>query len=171
MKTISEKLQRFWTLILLLLPKQSKEQFSSWDKAFMKVALTWSERSKDPSSQVGAVIAKGKDFISPGFNGFAKGVRDLPERLANRDIKYPLTLHAELNAILFAKQDLTGCTIYSTHPPCERCAAVICQSGIKRVVYLEPSEEFKSRWNMMWVKVQFHEAGVTMESMDGRLLH
>lgn len=169
MKTIPENLRRLWTLILLLLPTR-KEKFSSWDIAFMRMAVTWSDRSKDPSSKVGAVIAKGKDFISPGFNGFAKGVLDLPERLQNRDIKYALTLHAELNAILFSKRDLAGTTLYCTHPPCERCAAIICQTGISRVVYVEPSEEFKSRWDLTWTKVQFREANVLLESMDARLL-
>lgn len=169
MKTLSNKLQRLWTLLTLLFSKPD-EKFSSWDKAFMRMAITWSERSKDPSSKVGAVIAKGKDFISPGFNGFAKGVKDLPERLNNRDVKYALTLHAELNAILFAKRDLSGTTLYCTHPPCERCAAVICQSGIKRVVYIEPDAQFKSRWDMTWTKVQFREAGVTLEEINERLL-
>lgn len=153
-------LNRLWKYLTFRQPT-----FTSWDRSFMKMAITWSERSKDPSSQVGAVLARGKDFISPGFNGFASGVRDLPERLNNREVKYALTLHAELNAILFAKQDLTGTTLYVTHPPCERCAAVICQAGVKRVVYLKPSEEFASRWDLKWAKQQFDDVGVVLEEM------
>lgn len=74
-------------------------------------------------------------IISIGFNGFPKGVTD-DERLENRDIKYEMVVHGEINAILFAKQDLSGCTLY-TWPcqSCSRCAGPVIQSGITRHVY------------------------------------
>lgn len=152
-------------MINLLLNLFKRKVSPEWDSSFMQMAVTWSARSKDPSSKVGAVISNGKEFISAGFNGFATSISDLPERLNNREVKYALTLHAEVNAILFAKRDLAGYTIYTTHPPCERCAAIICQSGIKRVVCLAPTPEFAQRWDEVWTKVQFKEAKVSYETM------
>ena len=93
--------------------------------------------SKDPSTKVGAVIVDAKKrVVSTGRNGFAMGIADTPERLNNRELKYKLTIHAERNAIIFAKQDLAKCTIY-TFPlaPCASCASIMIQSGIIRVVF------------------------------------
>lgn len=105
-----------------------------------RLVASW---SKDPSSQVGAVITRGKFVISVGFNGFPQGIADTVERLQNRDIKYPTILHAEINAILSARQDIRGCSIYVTpYMPCPQCAAVVVQSGITRIVYT-PSENEK----------------------------
>ena len=119
---------------------------SKWMKRFFDMAFLVSGWSKDPSGQVGCVIVKGKKRISEGFNGFAQKVHDTDERLNNRGIKYKLTIHAELNAILTAKQDLEGCTLVCTHPPCSTCASVIIQSDISRVIYTKPSDDFLSRW-------------------------
>lgn len=114
-----------------------------WDRRFMDMARLVASWSKDPSSQVGAVITRGKFVISVGFNGFPQGIADTVERLQNRDIKYPTILHAEINAILSARQDIRGCSIYVTpYMPCPQCAAVVVQSGITRIVYT-PSENEK----------------------------
>jgi dCMP deaminase len=78
----------------------------------MELARLVSTWSKDPSTQVGAVITRGKFVVSLGFNGHPKGVADTPERLEIRENKYRTIIHAEINAILTAKQDLEGCTIY-----------------------------------------------------------
>jgi dCMP deaminase len=118
-----------------------------WDIRFLKLAEHISKWSKDPSTQVGAVITNGKRIISTGFNGFSKGVNDTEDRYSNRDFKYPAVIHAEVNAILFAKQDLCDCTIYTyPMPPCARCASMIIQAGIKRIVAISPSNDQLSRW-------------------------
>jgi dCMP deaminase len=124
--------------------------------------------SKDPSTKVGAVIFDPKRrIVSAGYNGFARGVNDTPERLENRDVKYRLVLHAEKNAIMFATAPLEGCTIVVTHPCCAQCAAVIIQSGIKHVVWAKPDDVFVSRWaeDMALTNMQFAEAGVTVEEV------
>jgi len=124
--------------------------------------------SKDPSTKVGAVIFDPKRrIVSAGYNGFARGVNDTPERLENRDVKYRLVLHAEKNAIMFATAPLEGCTIAVTHPCCAQCAAVIIQSGIKHVIWPKPDAAFVSRWaeDMALTNMQFAEAGVTVEEV------
>jgi dCMP deaminase len=117
---------------------------SKWDERFMEMARLVSSWSKDPSSQVGAVIARGKFVVSVGFNGLPQGIADTAERLENREIKYPIILHAEVNAILSARQDIRGCSLYVTpYMPCPQCASMIVQSGIRRIVYTASDHE---RW-------------------------
>lgn len=120
---------------------------TDWDGRFLGLAQHLAGWSKDPSTKVGAVLARGKFIVSPGYNGFPAGVEDSPERLNNREVKYKMVLHAEENAILTAKQDLTGCTMY-TWPlqPCSRCTAKLIQAGVKRIVAPPPSEDHLSRW-------------------------
>lgn len=119
---------------------------TNWPHRFLELAAFISSWSKDPSTKVGAVITKGNRIISTGYNGPPRGIKDLPSRLNNREEKLRITLHAELNAILFAKQDLRDCTIYCTHPPCTQCAAIIIQSGIDEVVFPWMQAEFYKRW-------------------------
>lgn len=111
---------------------------TDWDKRFLELASVVGGWSKDPSTKVGAVIVnENKQIVSMGYNGFPRGVKD-DYRLENRETKYNLIVHAEANAIIHAKESLEGCTIY-TDPfmPCSKCAGLIIQSGIKRVVSLD----------------------------------
>jgi dCMP deaminase len=119
--------------------------------------------SKDPSTQVGAVIFDAKRrIVSAGYNGFARGVNDKDSRLLDRDVKLRLTLHAEKNAILFATAPLEGATIVVTHPCCAQCAAQIIQAGIKHVIWPTPDDAFIKRWldDLALTTAQFREAGV-----------
>ncbi|MEI2419844.1 deaminase, partial [Arthrospira platensis SPKY2] len=125
--------------------------------------------SKDPSSKVGAVIFDDKRrLISAGYNGFARGVVDSVERLSQRDVKYKMTIHAEVNAIMFATVPLGGCTLVVTHPCCAQCAALVIQSGIRHVMWPVPSFEFVSRWSadIALTCEQFAEAGITTHEIE-----
>lgn len=133
-----------------------------WDSRFLGLAAHISAWSKDPSSQVGAVITDGKRIVSLGYNGFAAGVEDHPERLLDRERKLNLTIHAEENAMIFAKRDLSGCIVYVTHPPCPRCASKLIQEAVSRVVFIAPSDDFLSRWaSDLELSVEmYQEAGI-----------
>ncbi|MEW7974528.1 MAG: dCMP deaminase family protein [Candidatus Thiodiazotropha endolucinida] len=139
---------------------------TKWDTRFLGLAAYISAWSKDPSSQVGAVITDGNRIISLGYNGFAAGVEDKQERLGDRDCKLNLTIHAEENAMIFAKRDLTGCTVYVTHPPCPRCASKLIQEEVGRIVYIAPSGDFLSRWadDLKLSSEMYREAGVEVTS-------
>lgn len=141
---------------------------TKWDTRFLGLAAYISAWSKDPSSQVGAVITDGNRIISLGYNGFAAGVEDKPERLIDRDCKLNLTIHAEENAMIFAKRDLSGCTVYVTHPPCPRCASKLIQEEIGRIVYVAPSEDFLSRWagDISLSTEMYREAGVQITQYE-----
>ncbi len=115
-----------------------------WDKRFLGLCEHVSRWSKDPSTKVGAIITKDIKVVSMGYNGLPQQVRDTPEILCDRTAKYKHILHAETNAILTAKTELSGSTIY-TFPflPCTKCASMIVQSGITRVVSIVCRDE---RW-------------------------
>lgn len=142
-----------------------------WDNDFLALATFWAVRkSKDPSTRCGAVIARGKEIVCLGYNGFARGVRDLPERYDDRGLKYQLVVHAELNAITIARQPLDGCTLYTwPFQPCSRCAAVVINARIARVVAPVLPEDKRERWgeDMALAAMQFREAGVSLELVDG----
>ena len=120
-------------------------QQNIWSQRFIKLAEHIATWSKDPSTKVGAIIVdSNKRIISLGFNGYPKKIPD--DDLYNRESKYNKILHAEINAILFAKRDLKNCIIYVTNIPCPQCASAIIQSDIITVITKKPNEDFLSRW-------------------------
>ncbi len=119
-----------------------RKDYISWDEYFMGVASLSAMRSKDETSQVGACIVNEKNrIVGIGYNGFPIGIDDdeLPwEREGDfLDTKYAYVVHAEPNAILNSTVDLANARMYVTLFPCNECAKLIIQSGIKEVIYLE----------------------------------
>jgi len=99
----------------------------------IELAKTIANRSKATRLKVGAVIVDSKNrVLSTGYNGTPYKTDNTCE---SEGVTLPHVLHAELNAILFAKQPLDNSTLYVTHSPCLHCAACIIQSGITKVVY------------------------------------
>jgi len=111
----------------------------SWDRYFMDIAQLAAVRSKDRSTQVGAVLIRDRNIISTGYNGFPRGVNDNLEERHQRPEKYLWTIHAEENAILNAARlgvSTEGATAYVTPlHPCSGCAKALIQSGITEVVF------------------------------------
>lgn len=109
-----------------------------WDEYFMKIAETVATKSKDPSSKMGCVIVDArKRVVSLGYNGMIQNADESKMTLSERPMKYYFAIHSEMNAILFAHQDLTGCTVYNRVATCENCLKYCLQAGIKRFVYKE----------------------------------
>jgi dCMP deaminase len=131
----------------------------SWDDYFMAIAGLSAQRSKDPSTQVGAcIVDPNKKIIGVGYNGFPTGCSDddLPWCRSGDflDVKYPYVCHAELNAILNSGgRNLFDALIYVYLFPCNECAKAIIQSGIKEVIYLSDKyadvKEFKASRRML----------------------
>lgn len=126
---------------------------TKWDTRFLELADLVATWSRDPSTKVGAVIVRpDRTLASTGFNGFAKGCNDADEIYADRDLKLARVIHAEVNAILLASENLKGYTLYSSFvgagPSCDRCSAHIIQAGITRVVHrIDPEpDESAQRW-------------------------
>ena len=133
-----------------------------WMNRFMSLAHEIATWSKDPRTQVGAVIVDSKKrVVGMGYNGFPRGVQDTPARYGNTDptspnSKYKYVVHAEVNAVLNAVRDLEGATLISTLMPCHECAKVICQSGIKWVY----AHRFHSSGKDEVALEMFDEAGI-----------
>ena len=138
---------------------------SKWDARFLELAHLVASWSKDPAKKVGAVIVRGKNLVvSHGYNGPPGGVEDDPT--LDKPTKLRRTIHAETNAILFARGGTVGCTLYVTHHPCGPCAAIIAQAGIARVVIPDGESKLSHRWaadicEADWI---FHQAGVRIET-------
>lgn len=110
----------------------------AWDEYFMKIAETVALKSKDPSSKMGCVIVdKNKRVVSLGYNGMVQGADEAKMTLSERPMKYYFAIHSEMNAVIFAHQDLSGCTVYNRVATCENCLKYCLQAGITRFVYEE----------------------------------
>ena len=108
----------------------------AWDEYFMKLTETVAQKSKDPSSKMGCVIVdKNKRVVSLGYNGMIQNADESKMTLSERPMKYYFAIHSEMNALIFAKQDLTGCTVYNRVATCENCLKYLLQAGISRFVY------------------------------------
>lgn len=107
-----------------------------WLKRFMAMAEMVSTWSKDPSTQVGAVIINdNRVILGTGYNGFARGVADYPYRYADRAVKYPMVIHAEINAVLNSNGSVKNGILFTyPFPCCAPCSALMIQAGIQQVV-------------------------------------
>ncbi len=147
-----------------------RTDYISWDDYFMAVAQLSAHRSKDPGTQVGAcIVNKNKRIIGIGYNGFPAGCSDdeLPWARdgAYLDTKYPYVCHAEMNAITNAanKPDLDGATLYVSLYPCNECAKLIIQVGIKEVVYL--SDKYAHDDKFVAARKVFQMAGISTRQL------
>lgn len=117
-----------------------REDAISWDECLMRMAHVIAQRSKDPSTQAGAVIVDQHNvIIGLGYNGFPRGIDSdaLPWEREGRflDTKYAYICHAEENAVYNANGPVRGCKIYCALFPCNECAKTLIQNGIVEVVY------------------------------------
>ena len=135
----------------------------------MGVSLLAADRSKDPSTQVGAcIVSDDNRILSTGYNGFPQGCSD-DDFPWNRDeslgeTKYNFVVHAELNAILNAGgKSLIGSRIFVSLFPCHECAKAIIQSGVKEVVYL--SDKYNGTVSDNASKRMLQAAGVKLTKM------
>lgn len=139
---------------------------AKWDGRFLGLAREVAGWSRDPSTRVGAVIARpNRTIVALGYNGLPRGVTDHDARLRDRDTKLAMTVHAELNAILTARQSLEGCILYVwPFHPCSACAAAIIQAGIVDVVAPETPEAVAARWgsSLAVTRTMLDEAGVAL---------
>jgi dCMP deaminase len=147
-----------------------RDDYISWEEYFMAVAQLSARRSKDPSTQVGAcIVNKTKRIIGIGYNGFPTGCSDddLPWSREGDllDTKYPYVCHAEMNAITNSanKPDLDGASMYVSLFPCNECAKLIVQVGIKEVVYLE--DKYHDQDIFIAARRIFKMAGVTCRQL------
>jgi len=109
----------------------------TWDEYAINIAITVSQKSKDPWRKVGAVILRSDNSIAGvGYNGYPAGMR---EDWTDRDIRRSFVVHAEQNALRYTRPG-EGVMMAVTTLPCNDCLKAIAAYGIKRVVYKESYE-------------------------------
>ena len=144
----------------------------TWDEYFIALAKLTAMRSKDPSTQVGAcIISADNRILSVGYNGAPNGFDDdnFPwnRQGENLETKYPYVCHAEMNAVLNyrgTRKDFENARIYVDLFPCNECAKIIIQSGIKEVVYL--SNKYKDSENNIASRKLFDSCGIEYHQLD-----
>lgn len=120
----------------------------TYDEMFMHEAHSWGKRSTCLRRNVGAVLARDGVFISQGYNGSPRGFgncidlnvcyRQENNVPSGQRLEKCRAVHAEPNAIINAAKNgksPEGTTIYVTTFPCNICAGLIINSGIKEVVF------------------------------------
>jgi dCMP deaminase len=114
----------------------------NWDTILLNMAEVIAQKSKDPSTKVGAIVVSNDNrAMTCGYNGFPAGACDSVDIWKNREktdnslCKYDLVIHAEMNAIFNAPFSVRGCKLYVTHKPCQECIKNIAGAGIKEVHY------------------------------------
>ena len=151
---------------------KKREGYLAWDEYFMAIAKLSAMRSKDPSTQVGAcIVSNDNRILSIGSNGAPNGFDDdkFPwgREGENLNTKYPYVCHAEMNAILNfrgTKKDLENAKIYVDLFPCNECAKIIIQSGIREVIYL--SNKYADAENNIASRKLFDECGVKYSKIE-----
>lgn len=113
-------------------PKLFKRDFTH-----LRTAQLIARESDAPNFKMGAVIASGKKMLGLGHNNVTK-----THPASNTPYSH---IHAELAAMLNARTDLTGTTLYvfrggkNDRPliskPCKHCQALIAKAGIKTVIF------------------------------------
>lgn len=150
---------------------KKRDNYLTWDEYFMAIAKLSAMRSKDPNTQVGAcIVSKDNRILSIGYNGAPNGFDD--EKFPwgrdgkNLDTKYLYVCHAELNAILNyrgSKKDFENAKLYVDLFPCNECAKIIIQSGIKEVIYL--SNKYSESENNIASRRLFDECNITYKQI------
>lgn len=152
-----------------------KRTIDKWDRFFLRVAREAALMSKDPSSQIGAVIVdSSRRIIATGYNGFPPGIADTPARLNDRDTKLKLVVHAETNALLQAGDRARGCTLYMfgfSSAPCDNCTKHVIASGITRVVGCGTPVPDRWKANLEEAEDTLAEAGVGFKCYDLDLIY
>lgn len=148
-----------------------EEVILAQDEKFMNMAKEAAQNSLDPNTKVGACIVKNGNILSLGFNDIPKGYpsKKFPWARVGKPLetKYLFVCHAELNSITSydgLKEDLEGAVIYVTLFPCNECAKLIIQSGIKEVVY--DCDKYANTDSVIASKMMFDECGIKYRQMS-----
>lgn len=115
---------------------------SKREKSFLSTARFLATKSKSRHRH-GAIVVRSGRVIGTGYN---KDKND-PLSISPEHIKMHCSRHAEISAIRNANNNVRGAVLYVARvnrqgrdrnsKPCERCALVINELKIKKVIYTE----------------------------------
>jgi len=116
-----------------------------WDEYFAKMVEVVKLRSTCKRRQFGAIITFKNQIRGTGYNGAPAGLPHCTDKVCMRDElgiesgtrhEICMAVHAEQNAVLRALEfgEIKGGTLYTNSYPCQICAKLAINAGIKRVV-------------------------------------
>lgn len=151
------------------------------DLQHLAKSLTMAKRSPDPNTKVGAVLTRGSLSVCSAFNTFPDGIATTPERLADREVKNSLMVHAEQAVICKAASwgiKTSACTLYIVAtddtgavwggPPCaSRCLPIVLAAGISEIVSW-PFKSGPSKWGAEIARARelIAEAGIVYREVQ-----
>ena len=151
---------------------KQRRDYLNWDQYFMGIAKLSALRSKDPNTQVGAcIVGDDNRILSIGYNGTPNGYKDgafpWDREGSPLETKYLYVCHAEMNAVLNYRgnrKELENAKIYVDLFPCNECAKIIIQAGIKEVVYL--CDKYANTDSVIASKKLFDTCGVKYRQIE-----
>lgn len=151
---------------------KQRRDYLNWDQYFMGIAKLSALRSKDPNTQVGAcIVGDDNRILSIGYNGTPNGYKDgafpWDREGSPLETKYLFVCHAEMNAVLNYRgnrKELENAKIYVDLFPCNECAKIIIQAGIKEVVYL--CDKYAKTDSVIASKKLFDTCGVKYRQIE-----
>ena len=141
----------------------------NWQKYFYDMANLVAKKSKDQSTQIGAVIVGPDNEIrSTGYNSFPRGLNDDLQERQERPEKYYWIEHAERNALYNAAKigvSTKNCTMYlNCGIPCCDCTRGIINSGISKIYVCETDITKSQHWveHSLRSKIMLNESNVNV---------
>jgi dCMP deaminase len=156
--------------------RMKKRTIDKWVRRYFSLAKRVSFWSKDPKAKVGAVLLNSEGWpIALGYNGFPAGVEDDVEKLDDGVLKNEMIVHAEQNVLLSSGVGARKGTLYVYGKPvCPRCAVLIIQAGVERVLGFQPDPKANPRSDTHKrgkISLEmFKEAGVEFVPLDPKIL-
>lgn len=117
----------------------------NWDEYFMSIAQVVKSRSLD-IRKVGAVLVSMMDhrIISTGYNSLPAGMNDYDIDWNDRERVHKIIVHAETNALLYARSMYEDAILYCTMSPCQNCIKLLSATRIKKIVYYQPYRDLEA---------------------------
>jgi dCMP deaminase len=116
-----------------------------WEEYALELARVASLRSEDPFVKVGAcVFREDNSVVGLGYNGAPPGIEI---NWDNRDERRKRVIHAEVNALRYAKPGeckFLACNLL----PCNDCLKMIASYGIRKVIFSKVYDLDQSSLNL-----------------------
>jgi dCMP deaminase len=147
------------------------------DDIGMAIAEVMALRGTCSRKQVGVAIAREGRILSTGYNSAPAGmphcshectrscfehgrIRHFSECAANPENVCNVTIHAELNAIVWAARhgiSLDQATMFTTYSSCLNCAKAVINAGISEYYYLERYHDVEGLELIRSAKIQIFD--------------
>lgn len=150
------------------------------DLRWLKMAYAAATNSRDPSTQIGAMLVNSEEPEDSkchvlAANNFPFGINDKLADRWERPLKYSYVEHAERNVIFAAARrgvQTMALTMYATWAACAECSRAIIQAGIYEVVcHTTQAYEQSERWkeSVKLGRALLAEGNVPLRIVEGKI--